>query len=294
MSVTDETKKEYEKTFLRLINRFERELLEEFSPQNEKFILWFERLAATLRPASYRLYKASLVYWFSKHEAFLPMLEKINSLNVQFIPSNKLKLRTSALKNKYIAAETLQFVLKRLAESNSQYAEFLIRYLLVNIHYGLRPIEWATAEYSEKGVIRIKNAKSTNGRGNGKFREITYKENASEFLQARKLIECLQNLLKTNGWKTVYSSSRGILNKIQKDIPINKRICMYSSRHQFSANMKKNLVSEEELANLMGHSSVNTAKAYYGKKKDGYFMPELPAYQKPFNTPDILPDDPKK
>lgn len=58
--------------------------------------------------------------------------------------------------------------------------------------------------------------------------------------------------------------------------------------------MKKNLVSEEELANLMGHSSVNTAKAYYGKKKDGHFMPELPVYQKPFNTPDILPDDPKK
>lgn len=294
MSVTDETKKEYEKTFLRLINRFEKELLEEFTPQNEKFIAWFERFASTLKPSSYRLYKASLVYWFSEHKAYQSMLDKIYALNVQFIPSDKMKRRTSALKNKYITDETLKIILKRLSESDSQYAEFLIRYLLANTFYGFRPSEWASAEDTGRGSIRIKNAKATNGRGNGQFREITYKENSHEFLQAKKLIACLKNLFRTTDWKTIYGSSRRLLIRIQEDIPIDKRISMYSSRHQFSANMKKNLVSEEELANLMGHSSVNTAKAYYGKKKDGYFMPELPAYQKPFNTPDILPDDPKK
>lgn len=46
-------------------------------------------------------------------------------------------------------------------------------------------------------------------------------------------------------------------------------VTLYTARHQFSANMK-NILSKDQVADLMGHSSNETAGLHYGKKRSGH------------------------
>lgn len=51
--------------------------------------------------------------------------------------------------------------------------------------------------------------------------------------------------------------------------PQNKRITLYSARHQFAANAKKNGLEPLTIAALMGHGSIHTNKQFYGRRMNG-------------------------
>jgi len=74
-----------------------------------------------------------------------------------------------------------------------------------------------------------------------------------------------------SGFKQFYSRCRSRMYVTTRVLwPRRKQhITLYSSRHQFSANAKFLGLPLEEIAALMGHASIETAMAHYGRRSAG-------------------------
>jgi integrase len=146
---------------------------------------------------------------------------------------------------------------------------------------GLRPGEWRDARLSvdeEKMTAHlvVKNEKHTNGRGNGATRTIDlstlYMRARAEDPENMRAWEILNDHLKTvakhrETFRKFYVNSRNVLYRMAKDAGVS--VNLYSSRHQFVADLKAAGKTKPEIASLMGHSDAETATTHYGRKISG-------------------------
>lgn len=287
-----ETEKQYTKKAISLIKRFNKENNPNRNPNDELFLNWLESIKKVYKPAAWRFYRASLAFYAEKKgklelSAKIKKIEQI-SLSINEEPNDEKfhKSKTSSDKSKNISQkeqEQLQeYLISKLQKSF--WAPRTLIYFRAGLITGLRPIEWEHAELinyfdieKRKSVptLKVKNAKNTNQRAHGEFRHLFLDLLSEKDLQIIKTqVINIKHLRGPNGKKTFEQYRKAISQCIynaRKDLwpKRKKNISIYTTRHQFAANLKAAGYSREEVAALMGHATDLTATKHYGKKRSG-------------------------
>lgn len=244
-----------------------------------QFVAWLILNKTKYNKNTWRLYKSSVIFFleteiekgnFIAQEAYDTLKEEYS------YECNKKSKKTSGKKVKKFPQSDYLKIMDYLDKEKESWATNLKNWIISGILIGLRPIEWANAQYINESTgdkIIVKNAKNTNGRSLGEFRTILL----------TNLNDKEKNILKThikicNEWELhnqfnyYYNSCSNKLRKICKLLWKRKEnnISLYSARHQFSANAKASGFSCIEIAALMGHAVDITATKHYARKQSGY------------------------
>lgn len=233
--------------------------------------------------STWRQYRAALIFAFkfpqTESSDAHALLIAINRLEqTQPAPGKKMQKRTSAQKTKKVRDEDLIRLLKYFSSKSPRYGFETQAWLLSGIWTGLRPCEWEEAKVNTNNELIVINAKSTNGRSHGKTRtiELTGLDNLErqvvdfhlKNVQQAKLVSEFRG---DSGFSQFYTHCRSCLYQATRTLwPSRKQyISLYSARHQFSANAKKNGFSLVQIAALMGHASIETPATHYGRRSAG-------------------------
>ncbi|CAG9184254.1 hypothetical protein [Cupriavidus pampae] len=173
----------------------------------------------------------------------------------------------------------IKHVIGRRIKEGYRHAQALLDVLEATLLTGLRPIEWsfsafATHEESGRPVLRVTNAKHSNGRANGETRELFVDQLTDEERATigRALAACaaetrddaerfklaLKHELETCRMMAVAGTRKPASSVTQ-----------YSFRHQFIADAKQTFETPLLLSAAVGHASTKTAFEHYGKRKHG-------------------------
>jgi integrase len=153
-------------------------------------------------------------------------------------------------------------------------------FLQWNIQVGVRPSEVGDMEIvrtpgarqgSAQGMggemLAIRNRKVNEVRGNGDFRMLTLRGDALD--GARAVIQERDRFYAMGiTWKEIQNGMMRRMNQIRHEAG-GPSYTLYSTRHQFAANAKASGLSAREVADRMGHASIETAQSAYGKKISG-------------------------
>ncbi len=238
------------------------------------------RWVRNLSPHTWRSYR-SAIYYYAHHqltngEITSAMVELVqDEMSNKSHLNNKSSVNTSAKKMKHFRDGDLEAIIKSLMQSKAANALALSNWIYSNILVGLRPIEWKTVQVVRLGqteALIVKNAKNTNNRAHGEKRVIKLKSFTPK--QQRSIIGFANHCSALNErgeFDKFYSDCRKILQRTCKKLwkSRKKNITLYTTRHQFSADLKKSGRSLVEIAYLMGHLSTETATAHYGKRRYG-------------------------
>jgi len=242
------------------------------------FTAWMAQRKADWSPSTWRQYLAAANFAFGSrisellHEGNLPH-------------SAPRGCRTSGLKEKRLPPDDLKLLLDHLTDSIRQPhrqnvhlspTALAIMLLLCGTVTGLRPCEWPNVTLSPSSpgaelVLRVKNAKATNGRAHGPFRHIrlTDLNRYIDSLIRRLVVEAHAAALIGTYERQTASASQVLYRATRRLWPRRKKhYTLYSARHQAAANWKT-LLSKEQVAALMGHCSPETATTHYGRRAAG-------------------------
>ncbi|MEJ6002655.1 hypothetical protein [Paucibacter soli] len=235
--------------------------------------------------SSWRQMKASLIFRFeamgTQAAADAVMLLREGHQSV----CAKSSTRTSGRRAKSVGDDAFQAVVKRVMKSASEFSSILSTWLLLGSRIGLRPHEWGQAEliYAEaKDVgdtgetresalpyLRIRNAKNTNGRSHGQYRHLNLSALDPKLIAVvSDFAKLMTGVTESGEYPRIYEGCRKLLFRINSDLnrKNSKRwVQLYSTRHKFSSEAKKQL-SREEVAALMGHATNKTGGEHYGRR----------------------------
>lgn len=292
------------------------------------------RMAAHLRTlfaqgeiaqATARIMKAAVLFWVAENAQSLIAnggegLAEYESAytEVRALATNTLPKRTTKT-----SSPKLKALPKDALEALSEYGARtpravnigpLLAFLNANLLVGLRPEEWFDANlftylrrtgHSQSPCLgmRIRNSKTTHGRGNGTHREILlHGINAHDLASMMHFLTIVEahraenpSLSKSDLAKTFYSplgqTMRNALNRVGYRKAATTPT-LYSSRHQAVANAKFSGLTDREIAAMFGHSSTSTAKSHYGKKLSGWMKTQFrPSPESISKVPDRTPQD---
>lgn len=258
-----------------------------------------------------RSLKAAAIFWIA--EEAQNVLAQGGNLSeyeaayktIRELPTRELPTRTektSSTKLKFFPKATLESLSEYAANTpQAKHAGTLVAFLRANLLVGLRPAEWFGAEfmnylhrekeghYSRTGAgrvqstiaLRVENAKTTHGRGNGDHREILlHGISDSDLAALMHFREIAQSFASKFTADTPRSAiAKAFFKPLQQTMthalkrmghPKNQLPTTYSTRHQAVANAKHSGLSDREIAAMFGHSSTATAKSHYGKKLSGW------------------------
>ncbi len=294
---TQETEKYYNKRLKSILNQASSiASTRHYEPEDYDYVLAecvieiFKLKSESYNKSSLRAFKAIIDYYFEKllqqkrieHHQYYMLMGRLQDLyRERYKDAPKKSVRTSGLKSKRIPEHLINKLKKTLIEKNNKYSMLTLTMFLMSMEYGLRPSEWLTSEIlyenffleetgqSYNAILKVKNGKNTNGRSFGEYRYLGI-INGEHLKQIEFIIKKSQELLNEGMEKDVLIN---VLGKEMKSAEIKtadkKHITLYTARHQFSANMK-NILSKDQIADLMGHGSNETAGIHYGKKRSGH------------------------
>jgi hypothetical protein len=268
-----------------------------------EFVDWIISLKPEISRSTWRQYKASVLWYLElKNETTLiDFLKNVNNdgcKNYKDIPV--ISRKTSAKKKKSVTEREEQNICQYLNETSndSYWSKPTLAIFKATLATGLRPEEWQSATliseensiYSkdELPVLRVLNAKNTNGRSHGEYRtlhlinmdksDLLYIRIALQYTNPRTDNGWMKQDGKVKSWHEYYKFIRSHLYRITlKLYPVaTRRVTIYSCRHQFIANLKKAKYSKEEIAAIVGHGTDETATVHYGRSKFGRDKKGLP------------------
>lgn len=176
------------------------------------------------------------------------------------------------------------------------------KFFLANIHVGLRPVEWFGSKMfcpwpptdGYNAVLHIRSAKTTHGRGRGYWREISLAG-----MPPSHLNDVIWFLKYLNRWidasprwrkvdfeqcdvQTRAAASWSFYHPLREEwwemrrklleagvlAPDEECLTFYSTRHQAVASAKREL-DPEDVARVFGHAVPETARVWYGWRRDG-------------------------
>lgn len=267
--------------------------------------------------ATFRQYKAALLVDFelqleaaqTRYDAEVLRVAIDRLLTASQTPFARRGAAGSALKAKTFKEAEYTAVLKAVAagiECGHQWAVALNTFLQANRIAGLRPSEWEHASIrhaspdSDALVLIVRNAKTTNGRGNGESRTLLLDGLCSDDMAALhemvQLVDDIQTgrilgldvrpagLAKSRktglpayrriSYPELHKLLRDYLRRLTREIwpPTGRRRywpTLYSLRHQVAADAKASGSSKAEVAALLGHGSDATAGLHYGRRRSG-------------------------
>jgi len=290
---TEDTIENYCHTAYRLIRRFEFETEISFM-DTDIFIDWLISNKKYWAPSTWRQYKAAITHYSAKYISDLDELNaRICNTDNKGCKEEPRRMpvknrRTSAQKAKSIAIADLIKIVHYFAYDNPSYWQGHGIEMLIAIYYtGLRPCEFEHADLkcdpdSQQYRLLVKNAKHTNGRGHGEFRTIWLSAETPTLEIINDVIARSKSPLNASGRPVSHAKyrqqcQRGLAQVIRKLFCRRKRkICLYSARHQFAANLKCAGFKPKEIAALMGHASDRTNTMHYAKSNTGSSLPYLP------------------
>lgn len=163
-----------------------------------------------------------------------------------------------------------------------RYAGILKHWLHYSLLTGLRPCEWDAAAFvvhDGKPALRVENAKHTNGRGNGPYRTLLLHHlPEAELAGLQDWLGLLDAMQRDEGlsFAAIQLRLRKYLQRCTRIVAKQaghrgKLPTLYSTRHQWSANMKK-LARDKgwearQVAALHGHAADDTASSHYGRRR---------------------------
>jgi hypothetical protein len=150
---------------------------------------------------------------------------------------------------------------------------------------GIRPHEWASCVWDD-GVLWVATSKMNfdeDGkmlRGNGIkgedgrwWRALDYRDAADDLKKpVHGLVWLLGEMYRTettpeDALKNMAQWLRRAWDAVHGDAQ--PRITLYTARHQFSADMKKQGINQRDLSAAMGHATIKAASSVYGKARWG-------------------------
>jgi hypothetical protein len=151
----------------------------------------------------------------------------------------------------------------KLVQGDGRDDLLIARLLLHNCKLFLRPKEFQGARI-EGHILRVKNAKASNGRANGEVRD----RDLTGYPEIADLDELLATLPQTaaeaGGWTKLWGRLSSRLARVCRVLGI-KRVSLYTTRHQGMANAKT-WMTAEQLAAAAGHRSTRTAVTHYAHR----------------------------
>ncbi len=287
---TQETEIGYAKRAIAELNKYTRLCeVENKTVTTLGFLNYLQGRANGLKTDSWRKLRAAVHFYVKneeKNDSLASEIKKIKQVEKYTGPA-----RTSARKKKNFPPEMFDTLVESISLSGSKYSYTTLLFLMLSLEFGARPSEWHLFEILKDGDrdgIEFKNAKTTNGRGNGQVRrlwlvkpvEIDF-DNELDFKKAcdiyswtlinlNRMHETMSVLTKSQ-FVTTYKGCKDLLTShFKKNYPDHKTsITMYSCRHQRIANMKANSFSLVDTAASVGHKSTRTCTEHYGKKRFG-------------------------
>lgn len=269
---------------------------------------FLESLMPTIRPRTFRFYKASLAYHLKTlggaGEALkaLASLEKLSSKDVEKVVMGR---RTSSQKSKHLSADEMSAIKKALNATNTNKARRTLVWLEASVFTGLRPREWCGAELILNNgvkILKVRNLKTTQGRSLGESRSIELSDLPEEGIQVIKTHLRLfrqRCLAQGNGrvnrnvtdsdemhkqkcidaaYDQVYTECRQLLYRTVRKLFKRRKlhVTLYTGRHQFAADAKLTY-DKATVAALLGHRSLETAGKFYGLSARGSALKVKPS-----------------
>jgi len=253
------------------------------------FVVWLLDRQRTVKPASFRQYKAAalahLPRAFAGSEELERAMEHLRAAHAQ--PNRHLPLRTSARKMRFLPKEDWERLRAwLLAGGSADSAIDSTRAALISnaaleawcratLLCALRPTEWAKAECREEGdrfVVIVRNAKATQGRSHGETRTLVFEELDGSEREAISATIGLARAWAARGKSAVlqklvadalYRAARAALGR-REAYP-----SLYTFRHQAIANWKTER-DAFEVAALCGHARTETAARHYAARRHAW------------------------
>lgn len=280
---TDQTVSQYRIRAVHLINRAGREIGSK-QPAMFEVAHWLIENQHLISKATWRQYRAALICILDGDQGENTSLLSDKESAIQLLSAtdtSQCKQRgthTSAIKQKKISTVDIEKLADYfLANQGIRHGMATLYWLVSGLWTGLRPSEWQSARLIVNAdgnwVLIVKNAKNTNGRSHG-IERIIHLTSVSE-IELEVIRQHLANIAsaKNNGIKfiAVYNHCRDCLYSANQKLwpHRTKLISLYSARHQFAADAKKNGLSQAAIAALMGHASEETAGIHYGRRVSG-------------------------
>ena len=267
------------------------------------FLRWFQSQHARWRPSTIRRYRSAIACWI---ETVLPgspdhdeedveeALALILDLEAGPTPKDRIApKRTSAKKRRSVSEDEHRRIVYELtprsgpggprADRTTKLCRLLVKHLP---HLALRPVEVHYGSVArvnaELGtvlnddldgaafVLRVVNAKATNGRGNGPVRTLdlsAYKPKERQKIET--LLALAAELLAKESCADLLHGRLSERLARACDRARVPRICFYTLRHQALATAKAH-GSLEEAAALAGHGVTSTVAERYGQARSGW------------------------
>ena len=263
------TAADYHRRWERLWTRY---TSDDLTPDWPGFIAWLEPRRTTLRPASWRQYRAAVVYVLYQQQ--VPNAESLRARLMERplnLPDSKdLPARTSSSKSKKISKDDMDALVNHLSNHGGRRDKLTAQWLVWGLITGLRPCEWRLVEphREEKEVmLLVANAKHDTRRAHGPERKV-HVLLVAECQKA--LIDFIQSV-QSEDFDEAYEGCRLALWRATKALwpRRKKQPTLYSARHQFAADAKSAGLAPESIAALMGHAVTSTHQEHYGKRRSG-------------------------
>ncbi len=193
---------------------------------------------------------------------------------------------TSASKAKTFRDKDLEAILTYLDSrvGLDQWAVPLQYWLRAGRLTGLRPGEWQHAAMSHidgRPTLTVRNAKHSNGRGNGPERTLQLDRMIPvELNDIREMLEMVDDITGEMPFADLQHRVAKYLHSVTRQVlkPGRGRVAtwptLYSLRHQLLADAKRTL-TQPEVAAIAGHASDATAGQHYGRRRSGVRAPAV-------------------
>jgi len=295
-TITKPTKSSYEKKARNLFLLFRKQTgLEVNSSSIDAFVDFFIQTheSGQYKASTWRFHRSAVKYVIEdmriNNQTVTDAIDRLSQHELQNKLSYKEKIanpKSSAKKHKKVNPADFDTLIEYI--DDRYIGETLKLFLLANIEVGLRPVEWYDSTIISIGnntLLKVKNAKATNGRGNGTYRHLYLDD-----LQPAQ-IENMQRLIDRMKIGGIDSSGVPVLEKqlISKIKHVTrqiwprrkKHITLYSTRQQFAANAKKQAIEKVKngemtrtegmkwVAAMFGHCVTDTVFKHYARARDG-------------------------
>lgn len=259
---TKETETNYLIQGAKLLTRYKSETGLSWRDDPLKFGQWVQKNRKNWRKPTWYLYRQYLLAALRSEGAPEELF------NTFYLPSESAPSGKGRGPMKSLPLKVLNQYVEVIEQSRGGYDLMLKLFLMANRYIGLRPIEFGRAKLTQRGVVIVKNAKTTNGRGSGENRRLQITSPEVVTLVRKAFKERDRLLAQKVKWSYIQKQLTHRLGDLRREFGL-PWIRLYSTRHQFSADLKSSGASQRLIADLMGHAVEETAGSHYGKKKKG-------------------------
>lgn len=263
--MNEETGKQYIEITEKLLNRYQRIADCDWRSDVFGFCEWLIHESDQWAKSTWRLRRSAVVYFFNMNGP-VEAARIVQSANKRKKVDNTTK-NTSQKKSKKISINEVGQLVDHLKNGSSRYDLISAHWLMAGFFAGARPCEWFGAKQLGNNSIELRNAKFNEIRSCGESRILHFSPMATDDHKSVifDFIHEVNSTCKTKSeFNDLYNACRQRIYLANKHIwPYRKKtICLYTPRHQFSANCKKTL-NHKSVAALMGHRSAQTATEHY-------------------------------